>query len=160
MIEPRPGTDPKLYYRFMAKVAVADGCWLWKASRNKDGYGMIGFRRRSIGAHRVSYVLFRGDQVPGLSVLHTCDVPACVNPFHLYLGTQAQNVRDRVIRGRSRHPFGENHGRAKLSADDVTAIRAALAAGCVQRRLAERYDVTPTTILGIKNGRIWRTRPA
>jgi hypothetical protein len=152
--EPRPGTDPKLFRRFMEKVSVGEGCWKWTAATNRDGYGMIGVGRKGERSHRVSFRLFNGDIPAGLSVLHTCDNTGCVNPEHLYVGTQAQNVRDRVVRGRSRHPFGQDHGRAKLSSADVTEIRSQLAAGCVQRRLAERYGVTPTTILGIKRGRI------
>lgn len=157
-IEPRPGTDRKLFRRFMDKVTVSDGCWGWTAYLSRDGYGIIGIGRGTTRAHRLAYRFFVGDIPEGLSVLHTCDNASCTNPGHLYAGSQAENVRDREVRGRSRHPFGENHGRAKLSAVDVADIRAAIAAGCVQRRLAEYYHVTPTTILGIKNGRIWKSK--
>lgn len=143
------------YRRFMGKVAVTATCWEWTAAKTKDGYGEIGFRGKTARAHRVAFLLFVGEIPPGLSVLHTCDNPGCVNPAHLYAGTQAMNVRDRIERGRSRHPFGENHGRAKLTEKDVAEIRAALASGCVQRRLSERFGVTPTTILKIKKGELW-----
>lgn len=155
-IEPRTGADMKLFHRFMSKVSVSDGCWDWTAFRNHDGYGMFGVGRKAVSAHRVAFLLFNGDIPAGLCVLHTCDRPACVNPQHLYVGTQLQNIRDRVERGRSRAPIGEEHGMAKLTRADVEMIRAEIAAGCVQERLAERYGVTPTTISAIKVRRLWR----
>jgi len=153
---PRDGTDPVMFQRFMAKVEPDGECWRWTAFKNWDGYGVFGVKSKAIGAHRAAYMIFSGDIPAGLCVLHSCDRPWCVNPAHLYVGTQLENVRDRVVRGRSGSLRGEAHGRAKLTSGDVANIRAEIAAGAVQRRLAERYGVTPTTILGIKRRRIWK----
>lgn len=95
--------------RFWAKVGMQpkDQCWPWRGSRAKRyGYGELSVRRNNIRtgppgkAHRISYELHFGPIAPGLKVLHTCDEPACVNPAHLKLGTQLDNIADMVAKGR------------------------------------------------------------
>ncbi len=78
------------------------GCWLWTASVNHAGYGRVGLEdsREVDLAHRASWRAFRGQIPKGLYVLHRCDTPACINPFHLWLGTQLDNVRDMIAKGR------------------------------------------------------------
>lgn len=80
--------------RFWAKVAKTDSCWLWTAAKNDKGYGKFFFRHRLWFAHRVSYTVHRGTVPHGIKVLHRCDTPLCVNPDHLFLGTQKDNLRD------------------------------------------------------------------
>ena len=116
---PIPGTDPGLFARFMAKVNVTDGCWLWTAGRFAEGYGAFVTAGRPHGAHRVSWEIFRGE-IPAdarasrggtLYVLHNCpggDNPLCVNPRHLWLGTNVQNLADRDAKGRQAR--GDRHG--------------------------------------------------
>lgn len=92
--------------RFMGKVLPASGgCWLWVGGRHHKQYGyaqLIGARRHTM-AHRVAYMLATGAPIPaGMMVRHTCDVPPCVFPGHLILGTAADNARDMVTRGRAR----------------------------------------------------------
>jgi hypothetical protein len=98
--------------------------------------------------------LFVGEIPDGKFVLHKCDNPACVNPGHLFIGTQADNVKDMWDKNRARQGInrGESHGMSKLTADDVRAIRESSASGPV---LAARYDVTRTTIADIRNRKIW-----
>ena len=92
--------------RFHTKYQKADGCWLWQAGKYPRGYGMVNVGRDRLGfqftsyAHRVAYVLAHGDIPEGGVVMHSCDVPACVNPAHLKLGTQADNLRDASLKGR------------------------------------------------------------
>ena len=86
--------------RFWGRVTVApDGCWIF-GTRGRDEYGTFTHRRRTAGAHRVSWELSFGTIPDGLFVLHACDVPACVNPDHLFLGTVTDNRRDCQSKGR------------------------------------------------------------
>jgi hypothetical protein len=89
--------------RFWAKVDKSphpNGCWIWTAKLPRHGYGTFGLHGKSKLAHRVCYRNTRGPIPPGLDVLHSCDNPPCVNPAHLWLGTNADNVRDKMTKGR------------------------------------------------------------
>lgn len=89
--------------RFWEKVDCRgpDECWPWLGCVDRDGYGRLRLNGRPIGAHRISYALARGGAMPkGLSVLHSCDTPACVNPAHLRAGTQKENMAERDAKGR------------------------------------------------------------
>jgi hypothetical protein len=96
-------TYPRDAERFLDKVEIdATGCWLWAASRNRLGYGHFTFQNRVMLAHRWAFWFWRGPIADGLLVCHSCDVPSCVNPDHLWLGTNADNVADRDAKGRHR----------------------------------------------------------
>lgn len=97
----RPGPPPiPVEHRFWTKVQKSNGCWLWTGTKTK-GYGMIlGPGRLPLQAHRVAWTLIFGHIPDGLSVLHHCDVPLCVKPTHLWLGTQADNLADARAKGR------------------------------------------------------------
>lgn len=88
----RPIVPERLTDRFMAKVEVTDGCWLWKASVNNQGYGRFSVESRAQYAHRVAFVLFRGPVPDGLVIDHLCRVRRCVNPAHLRAVTQRENI--------------------------------------------------------------------
>ena len=124
---------------FDRNVKRGDGCWEWHGYRNAKGYGFArpgGRGAKGVLAHRLSWELHGGAIPDGMFVLHKCDNPPCVNPAHLFLGTNADNTRDRVAKQRvggaaaHRHPMlGESHPLCAVSADTVAEIRRRFAAG-------------------------------
>ncbi len=132
-------------------------CWLWAAAKYQSGYGQVRVGARIRGAHREAYETENGaGSAEGLVVRHRCDVPSCVNPGHLEVGTQIDNTRDMIDRGRSAK--GVANGRAKLSEGDAIAIRAAYVRGCCtygQASLARRFGVNQSTISEIIRRKLW-----
>jgi len=100
-IYPVPAIDEHTHKRFLKKVKKSnDGCWLWTGGITIWGYGQFWLSGREYGAHRISYSMHRGKIPKGKFVLHSCDVRNCVNPSHLFIGTQKQNVHDAFNKGR------------------------------------------------------------
>lgn len=108
---------------FFDKVRITKHCWLWLAPLNSKGYGQFRYDNRRIQAHRFSYGLFVRPIEDGKMILHRreCGNRNCVNPHHLYMGTNADNMRDMMLWGNATN--GENNGYAKLSESDVLNIR-------------------------------------
>jgi hypothetical protein len=123
--------------RFWAKVAIGDGCWEWEGARER-GYGLFWADGRLVRAHRWAWEERNGLVPAGMLVLHRCDNRPCVNPEHLFLGTNADNNRDMQEKGR--HP-----GR-KLTPADVEAVYGLLAAGQRRAAIAARFGVHPSAI--------------
>lgn len=147
-----------LEQRFWERVEKRgpDDCWPWTGTYDGKRYGVIKVQRpkkRMRHAHRVSYELAHGPIGPGLFVCHRCDNPPCVNPSHLFVGTSAENTRDRDQKGRTHHPEGERHPMVKLTEAIVREIRASTALQC---HLAVRYGVSKNTICSIRNHKTWR----
>ena len=140
--------------RFLAKVAAPDenGCTLWTACVDRDGYGQFWYSGRNVKAHRYSAGML--DWPPEIVTRHTCHTPACVNPEHLGYGSNADNVRDKVEAGRQAK--GVDVGNAKLTEEQVLEIRRRYAAGGVfQRELGDEYGVTNALISLIVRREIW-----
>lgn len=130
--------------RFMHYVAKQEnGCWLWTGYINKYGYGQFEWEKdgikRSWRTNRASYVLFKGHIPLGKYVCHSCDVKSCVNPDHLWLGTNRDNYWDARNKGLLSHYHGVNR-KSKLTDDDVERIRSK--EGLTQRQLAKKYNVS------------------
>lgn len=126
------------------------GCWLWAGQVNGRGYGIIA---RGKLVHRVVWAHFHGPVPGGLFLCHRCDMPACSNPDHLFLGTHAENMADMRRKGRS--GIGSRNTNARLSELQVEEIRHELAAGAGQLVLAEKYEVHRSTISSIATGARW-----
>ena len=152
------------------KTGGPESCWLW-LPEPKRPYGRVWLDaiRKEEGAHRVAWELVNGPIPSGLFVLHGCDVPRCVNPGHLSVGTQADNQRDMVLRGRAargvRHgrstqpqcsARGERNGAAKLTVHDVRAIRRMAQRGVSGRGLARLYGMNRWAIHSLLRGITWR----
>lgn len=144
--------------RFWSKVAKRglDECWEWQGFRN-NGYGRFKLGDRVVQAHRYSYELAFGIPPKGLFVCHHCDNPCCVNPRHLWLGTNADNLKDMAEKGRGRNrPFwGETNYNAKLTQYNVKVIRKLASQGVYQYQIAEQFKASLITINRIMNRRTW-----
>lgn len=130
------------------------GCWLWMASTYRGGYGQASYRGKQYRAPRLSYLLFVGEIPAGLVVRHKCDNPPCINPDHLELGTDKDNSEDRVKRGRT--PKGSKNPGAKLSYDQVVAIRSD---SRPYKRIAADYGVSAATVCMVKQRKHWAHVP-
>lgn len=149
-----------LVERFWSKAGVTDPslCWMWRASKDHHGYGIFSYHGARTTAHRVAYELSSGPIPDGLSVCHTCDHPACVNPAHLFAATYAENMADMRAKGRGTH--GEKHNFAKLSEKQVIDIRLKHSIGATtQKELAEEYAVHQTTIFAVVHRINWKHLP-
>lgn len=136
----------------------ADECWPWKGSyggvkrATGVGYGKLTVAGKQLDAHRVAWELHNAQSIPaGFHVMHICDYPPCVNPSHLKLGSNDENVNDMV--GKRRHTFGERNPQAKLTEDDVRTIRSS---SMSVSDLAERFGVNKLTINGVIARRSWK----
>jgi hypothetical protein len=142
--------------RFFSKVEKTDSCWIWKAKARCNGYGLFKINQRNIPAHRISYQIHNGDFDFNLHVLHKCDIRNCVNPDHLFLGTNKDNVDDKV--SKDRQAKGSDNGNSILSENDVIEIKELLKYkyyGYI-RHMMKKYNVSERCILDIKSGRTWK----
>ena len=126
-----------------------DRCWDWQGRHDEKGYGRLGWEgRRNVRAHRVAWKIAFGEIHGELVVCHRCDNPSCVNPNHLFLGTQLENIADRDEKGRGVKP----PSRAKLTDDQVRQVRAEYERGLTtQQALADRWGVSRGNLSKILN---------
>lgn len=170
MARPRKGFEKKVesleqFLKFTVKAK--SGCLLWIGTIVPQGYGGVWSGGKSWLTHRLSWIL-HGREIPdGLSVLHHCDVRPCVNPDHLYVGTQTDNMRD--VRERNRYARGDKHGSKthpetvargetlskKLTTADVVSIKRRLAAGDIQRAIAVDFGISRSMVGLINTGDTW-----
>lgn len=151
------GTPEERFWRRVDKGLNSE-CWNWTGNCDTGGYGKIKINGKMISTHRFSYEIHKGkipDDKP--FVLHHCDNPKCVNPSHLRPGTYKDNSDDMILKERQIHPRGENHGRAKLTWDQVKEIRRL----CHKRKLmrkeiAKMFNVDYTIISKIHRNKIWK----
>lgn len=136
----------KSFEKFVIKK---DGCWDWSGCKKKKlKYGNLTFRGKSVIAHRVSYMIHKGEIPEGLWVLHSCDNPPCTNPDHLWLGNALDNQRDKLSKGRS---VGE-----KLTIEKVKKIKRLLRDNVKNKIICKDYNISLTTLWCIKTEKTWR----
>lgn len=155
MAIPRTSIEVRFSRHFIPEPM--SGCWLWVGMETRHGYGEIrrgGKRDGRVLAHRLSWQIHNGPIPDGMVVCHRCDTPACVNPDHLFVGTQAENIADMWSKGRG--AAGESAPSAKLSESDVKAI---IADSRTQEEIAADYGVSSSHVSMIQTGRQWRGLP-
>jgi hypothetical protein len=144
----------KEFPRFWSRVKIIKNCWEWTGSRHRQGYGRVGYLgNRAAYTHRVSYQLVNGKIKKGLNVLHRCDNPPCVNPDHLFLGTQSDNAYDMFSKNRGNRARGEKNSKARLIDSQVRRVKYGsepLAS------LAREFSVTYQTLHYIRGGKTWK----
>lgn len=147
--------DPDQRFFDQIEFEPNTGCWLWTGLILATGYACMSVHGKQIKLHRWAYSRFNNKpQVPShLDVCHRCDVPSCVNPGHLFVGTRLDNMRDCVKKGRTRK--GSKHHNSILSESLVSQIKDRLAKGHGVCVLAREYKVSPMTISDIKRGATW-----
>ncbi len=165
-------------FRFLSKITVSEsGCWVWNGCRNKKGYGSFRVGKLCIPAHRVSYSLFNNKDPSELFTCHTCDNPGCVNPEHLFLGTNQDNMIDMYKKNRGNRPVGSSHyarisplrttfGKkpligeesfaSKLKTEDVIEIRKLKKSGVPTKEICNMYSIHRVTVYDIIYYRTWK----
>jgi DNA-binding XRE family transcriptional regulator len=155
-----PAKRRPLDERFWEKVDKSQlspgGCWEWTGAKTWRGYGAFVIEKgKQEPASRVSFVLENNIDISKLHICHKCDNPSCVNPAHLFAGTNADNMRDKVKK--KRHSFGEKNGDARLTEAQVLEIRHLYSSGNFsQRELAKQFGVSQRAILCIVNRILWK----
>jgi hypothetical protein len=163
-------SEEEVIQRFYDKIdKVENGCWMWTGWKFKDGYGGFNVRRRTVRAHRWAYKYFVGPIPEGMCVCHKCDNPACVNPDHLWIGTNIDNMRDEREKGRT--PNGDRNGKRtcpekiikgikvgvpKITEMDVKEIRAMCGEGYCYKEIAKKFGISPGSISKIKFRVNWK----
>lgn len=159
--------------RFWSKADKSGECWLWTSAIGDDGYGLFGVYRaehrrmfgatRTMRAHRLAWMLTNGPIPAGMLICHRCDVPLCVNPAHLFLGTPSDNMRDMHGKGRNwqrlkpqRIVRGDRKPNARLSSESVRVLREMRARGDSYATIARTLGVGRTTVEQVVRGLTWR----
>lgn len=124
-------------------VPVSCGCWIWCGGDFSYGYGAFSYNNQNRPAHRISWFLYRGEIPKGMMVCHRCDQPLCVNPEHLFLGTQRDNMADKVRKGRQAR--GESHGMSKLTDWEVMQIKG-VKGFRTAKDIASEFGITPERV--------------
>lgn len=140
--------------RLLCRIKLNGSCIEHTGKPDKDGYKRLGRNYKTVKAHRVSYEFCVGDIPPGLSVLHKCDNPPCINPAHLFVGTSDDNGRDKVAK--KRHRFGEKIGWSKLREADVVKILDRRHAGESTLSISRDFPVSHSTVKYVCRRKIWK----
>lgn len=131
-------------------------CWVWSRGTDVGGYGKFKINCKQHKTHRMSYQIFVGEIPKGKFVLHKCDNPPCCNPKHLFIGSQADNVKDRDNKNRGYDRRGEKHPQSKLTEEDIREIRRLYSTGYYyQKDLGKAFGITQAIVSKIHKRQIW-----
>jgi hypothetical protein len=154
--------EPHHIIRFWSYVTKTKTCWLWNRCVSDQGYGKTSLDGQLWLAHRLSWTFKHGPVPEGMCICHRCDVPACVRPSHLFLGTHADNTADMIRKGREslKHPiYGERNGLAKLTEANIIEIRRRYTCRKGVAKLAQEFGIRPESLWRIANRKAWQHIP-
>jgi hypothetical protein len=156
-MERRIGISTEHRFSTSYEVNPVSGCWEWLGACNSKGYGRMWLKPRVVQAHRYSLATYTGKALRKMSALHHCDNPRCVNPEHLFAGTQRDNVVDCYRKGRKLR--AGKHPNARLEPGDIPVIKQLRANGFTYRAIAARYSMSVAAIYKICIDRAWTHIP-
>lgn len=139
------------YESLHKRTTIENECIRFTGPKDKDGYGISAIQSRKMSAHRASWLLYGNSIAEGQYLLHTCKHRDCINPAHLYVGTQKQNVQDQIDAGT--FVYGELNGTAKLTEEQVREIRAERMSA---RYYADKFNLSYHTVWDVLKGRSWK----
>lgn len=147
--------------KFLKRIIIdSNGCWLYQGAIKKTGlgYGWVGLNGKQMGAHRASWIVKNGPIEKDLCVCHKCDVPSCINPDHLFIGTQSENMKDAYKKKRKKpiNQGGQTNPSSKLTLNQVREIRAMLSEKVKQKTIAEKFNISQVAVSNIKTERRWK----
>ena len=138
--------------RLFARSKQEGECLVWTGARKRGGYGEIKINYRPASTHRIAWEVANGPIPKGLHVLHSCDNPPCIRHEHLFIGTNNDNIKDKLRKGRQ--PRGEKHCCAKLTEEQVVSLRMEYALGAIsQKAIGEKYGMSPSGVSLIISGK-------
>ncbi len=162
----------QLFWSKVDKTLGPAHCWPWIGAKNKRGYGVTSINWKQVTAHRLAFFYNSGQSIDGLCVCHRCDNPPCCNPEHLFLGTNADNTRDRDEKGRQSHgeshsqavlpnrPRGESHYEAKITEAQVIEIRRCyVETNETLQSMADRFGLSYHALEKVATGQTWKHLP-
>jgi len=153
----RKNYDEDMRNKIKSYIEINDNdCWVWKKSKQKQGYGVITYKRKVQLAHRVSFKIFNGYLPDDLYVCHKCDNPSCCNPDHLFLGTNSDNIKDAFSKGRVYRPKGEDHYYSKLKESDVVEIRELAKKNVDKQKIADKFKISLSHADNVIRRRSWK----
>lgn len=150
----RPATSLQMLFK---RTKVVGGCRIWLGALSRDGrYGCCSYKDKTTRVHRLVYQLTKGDLPEGALVRHSCDTPLCVEPLHLLLGSDADNMADKVERGRQAVGEGCNHPHRVLTDELVVEMRLRRSQGEEFKSLAKRFGCSRHTAMNVCSRKSWR----
>jgi hypothetical protein len=157
-------SERRRFWRWVDKRSDPRGCWVWFGHRRADrfGYGQWNYRRvgerHTLMAHRIAYALTHGPIPQGAFICHRCDTPVCVNPAHLFVGTNQDNMDDMYTKGRGRKARGERHPLGKITPSVAAQIKERLAAGVGGPDICREFPVSRAVLSVVRRGKHWTER--